>query len=81
MTIMLVEKRTLSEFRYLEHGAFYSILVLALIMFTQSLWHIPELFTALIGACLIGLALNTSIPHNRRAGAHAEAAAREEGNV
>jgi hypothetical protein len=81
MTIMLVEKRTLAEFRYLEHGAFYSILVLALIMFTQSLWHIPELFTGLIGACLIGLALYSSIRHNRRAGAHAEAAAREEGNV
>jgi hypothetical protein len=34
-----------------------------------------------IGACLIGLALYSSIRHNRRAGAHAEAAAREEGNV
>ena len=29
MTIMLAEKQTLAEYRYLEHGAFYAILVLA----------------------------------------------------
>ncbi|MCA0996986.1 DUF475 domain-containing protein [Alloyangia pacifica] len=65
MTIMLVEKGTLAEFRYLEHGAFYSILVLSVIMYTQSLLHVPELLTGLIGAVLIGLALWSSIRHNR----------------
>ena len=29
MTIMLVEKGTLQHFRYLEHGAFYSIFALS----------------------------------------------------
>jgi len=66
MTIMLVERRTLAEFRYLEHGAFYSILALAFIMFLQSMTHIPEVVTGLVGACLIGLALWSSIRHNRR---------------
>ncbi len=65
MTIMLVERQTLTQFRYLEHGAFYSILALSLIMFAQSLWHIPELVTGLIGAGLIALALWSSIRHNR----------------
>ncbi|WP_108851933.1 DUF475 domain-containing protein [Albidovulum aquaemixtae] len=66
MTIMLVERKTLAEFRYLEHGAFYSILVLSGIMFAQTLWHIPELVTGVLGATFIGLALVSSILHNRR---------------
>ncbi len=65
MTIMLVEKGTLRQFRYLEHGAFYSIFALSVIMFMQSLMHIPEALTGLIGAGLIGLALISSIRHNR----------------
>ncbi|NNE52999.1 MAG: DUF475 domain-containing protein [Sulfitobacter sp.] len=66
MTIMLVEKGTLQQFRYLEHGAFYSIFALALVMFLQSLMHIPETITGGIGVALIGLALVSSIRHNRR---------------
>lgn len=66
MTIMLVERRTLSEFRYLEHGAFYSILVLSVIMFAQTLWHIPELVTGVLGSAFIGVALVSSILYNRR---------------
>ncbi len=66
MTIMLVERQTLTEFRYLEHGAFYSILVLSVIMFAQTLWHIPELVTGVLGSLFIGLALISSILHNRQ---------------
>lgn len=66
MTIMLVERNTLAEFRYLEHGAFWSILILSGVMFAQTLWHIPELVTGLLGACFIGFALMSSIRHNRR---------------
>ena len=66
MTVMLVEKQTLAEFRYLEHGAFYSILALSVIMFTQSLVHVPELITGLVGAGLIGISLWSSIRYNRR---------------
>ena len=65
MTIMLVENKTLAQFRYLEHGAFYSILALSIIMFAQTLWHIPELITGLIGAALIGIAFWSSIRYNK----------------
>ncbi|MEE9426930.1 MAG: DUF475 domain-containing protein, partial [Paracoccaceae bacterium] len=65
MTIMLVEKQTLAHLRYVEHGAFYSILVLAIIMFAQTLWHIPELVTGLIGATFIGGAVWSSLRYNR----------------
>ncbi|MFZ7092653.1 DUF475 domain-containing protein [Primorskyibacter sp. 2E233] len=65
MTLMLVERKTLAQFRYLEHGAFYSVLVLSIIMFAQSVVHIPEVITGLIGACLIGLSLMASIRYER----------------
>lgn len=65
MTIMLVENKTLAHLRYLEHGAFYSILALSIIMFAQTLWHIPELVTGLIGVALIGIAFWSSIRYNK----------------
>ncbi|SCY66114.1 hypothetical protein SAMN05660710_02248 [Paracoccus tibetensis] len=66
MTIMLVENGTLAEYRFLEHGAFYAIIALSLVMFAQSLVHIPEVVTGLGGAALIGVALISSIRWNRR---------------
>jgi hypothetical protein len=66
MTIMLVENGTLSHYRYLEHGAFYAILILAVIMYVQTLMHIPEVFTGLGGALLIGVSLWSSIRYNKR---------------
>jgi len=65
MTIMLVERGTLAEYRYLEHGAFYAILVLSVIMYVQTIYHVPEVITGLGGACLIGIALWSSIRWNR----------------
>lgn len=65
MTIMLVERGTLAEYRYLEHGAFYAILILSVIMYVQTLVHIPEVITGLGGAGLIGIALWSSIRWNR----------------
>jgi hypothetical protein len=69
MTIMLVEKQTLAEFRYLEHGAFYSVLALSVVMFAQTVIAVPELVTGLVGAGLIGWALVSSVLYNRRAAA------------
>ncbi|MFL0356775.1 DUF475 domain-containing protein [Erythrobacter sp. GH1-10] len=65
MTIHLVRAGTLSQFRYLEHGAFWAIIVLGVIMLVSAKYHIPETFTGLIGAILIGLSLWWSIRHNR----------------
>ncbi len=66
LTIMLVEKGTLAEYRYLEHGAFYAIFALALIMFMGTVQHIPEVITGLIGAAFIVLALYSSISYNKK---------------
>ncbi|MGB3740312.1 MAG: DUF475 domain-containing protein [Pontixanthobacter sp.] len=66
MTIHLVERGTLAEYRFLEHGAFWAIIVLGVIMLVSARFHIPETFTGLIGATLIGLSLWWSIRHNRQ---------------
>ena len=61
LTIMLVEKNTLDEYRFLEHGAFYAILTLAVIMFLKTFIHVPETVTGLLGAGFIGLAFVHSL--------------------
>lgn len=53
MTIFLVEKGTLDEFVYLEHGAHYAIGALAIIMLLSMKFHIPEIVTGLIGIAFI----------------------------
>ena len=65
MTIHLVRKGTLAEYRYLEHGAFWAIIVLGAIMLISAKLHIPETITGLIGAILIGLSFWWSVRHNR----------------
>ena len=61
MTLHLVDKGTLAEFRYLEHSAFWAIGVLAACMFTSLAVHVPEVITGLTGAGLIGIGIWTSI--------------------
>ena len=70
MTIMLVDKGTLAEYRFLEHGAFWAIIALAVIMLLSAIpsVHIPETITGLIGAILIGLSVWWSIRHRRKHG-------------
>ncbi len=65
LTIMLVEQGTLSEYRYLEHGAFYAIFSLAVIMFLKTFVEIPDVITGLLGAGFITVALYSSLRHNR----------------
>jgi len=64
LTIMLVEKGTLSTYRYLEHGAFYAIGALAAIMFLGTFVNIPEVVTGFLSAGFIGLSLWSSIKYN-----------------
>jgi len=66
MTIHLVHRGTLAEYAFLEHGAFWAIIVLGGIMLFGAVAHIPEVVTGLIGAILIGLSLWWSVRQNRR---------------
>lgn len=60
LTIMMVEKGALDAFVYLEHGAFWAVASLAVIMFLGIHFHIPEVVTGLIGVGFIGLAIWSS---------------------
>jgi len=73
LTLLLVDRGTLSEFKYLEHGAFYAIGALATLMFVGSFHEVPEVVTGLIGAAFIVAALISSIALNRREEAEATA--------
>jgi uncharacterized protein len=65
LTIMLVDKGTLAEYEFLEHGAFWAILALAGIMLISAVYPIPETVTGLIGAVLIAASLGWSVRQNR----------------
>lgn len=61
LTVQMVKSNTLSEYRYLEHSAFYAILTLAIIMFTSTVMHIPEIITAILSISFIGAGIWHSI--------------------
>ena len=72
LTILLVDRGTLDSYRYLEHGAFWAIGALALVMLLGTVHEVPEVVTGLVGAGLIALSVWSSV-RERRAG-------REEGS-
>ncbi len=68
LTLFLVHQGTLAQYRYLEHGAHYGILALAIIMLasTNRNVHIPELVTGLIGVAFIVASIWSSVRANKR---------------
>ncbi len=66
LTVFLVERDALGEYRYLEHGAHWAILALACLMMVSALHEVPEIITGLIGLVLIGLSFWSSIVARRR---------------
>ncbi|WP_066910859.1 DUF475 domain-containing protein [Millisia brevis] len=74
LTIFLVRKGTLAEYRYLEHGAHWAIGALATILLLSVRLEIPEIVTGLTGIAFIGAAFVSSIRANRRDAARAESA-------
>jgi len=66
LTIMLVEKKTLAQFLYLEHGAHWAIGALAIIMLISTKFEVPEVVTGIIGLVFIVLSLISSVLHNRK---------------
>jgi hypothetical protein len=66
LTIMLVEKKTLKQFLYLEHGAHWAIGALACLMLISTVKELPEVVTGGIGLAFIVAALISSVLHNRK---------------
>ena len=68
LTIMLVEEGTLTQYRFLEHGAFWAIIALGGIMLLETVMQVSEVVTGLIGAAFIVAAFVSSVRHNRALG-------------
>lgn len=66
LTLLMVQQGTLSEYRYLEHGAFWAIIALGVIMLVSARWEVPDAVTGLIGAVLIVASVGWSIRHRRQ---------------
>jgi len=66
LTLFFVEHKTLSEYRYLEHGAHYAIGILAFIMLLKITTHVSEMVTGTIGIGLIAIAFAHSLWENKQ---------------
>jgi uncharacterized protein len=66
LTVFLVRKGTLHEYRYLEHGAMWAIGALAVCMLIGIGSHVPEWITGSLGAGLIIAAFTSSVLRNRQ---------------
>lgn len=66
LTLLMVNQGTLAEYRFLEHGAFWAIIALGVIMLVSARWEVPDTVTGLVGAVLIIAALVWSVLHRRR---------------
>ena len=78
LTIFMVDKGTLDEYRYLEHGAMWAIGVLAAIMILELRFHVSEYVTGLTGLLFIVAAVASSIVARRREDAQQAAGERSE---
>ena len=66
LTVFLVRQGTLDEFPFLDHGAHWAILALAVILIASIATPIPELVTGTIGLAFIVTAFVTSRIFNKR---------------
>jgi uncharacterized protein len=61
LTLYFVEQKTLTELVYLEHGAHWAILGLALAMLTTLVIEVPEIITGLVGLIFVSLSYRASL--------------------
>jgi hypothetical protein len=66
LTVYVVRKGTLEEYRYLEHGAYYAIGMLAVLLMVEVWRDVPDVLTAGAGGMLIVAALASSVHARKR---------------
>lgn len=60
LTVFMVRNGTLNTYKYLEHGAHYTVFVLSAVLLLGIFWHIPELWAGIVGIGLIVSAIIAS---------------------
>lgn len=66
ITIYLVQRKTLQNYIYLEHGAHYALGALAIMMLVSIVQHISEIYIGGVGFVLIMLSYLSSVLHRKR---------------
>jgi hypothetical protein len=71
-TIFMVRRHVLAAYRYLEHGAHYTIGMLALVLLAGIFFDISEFVAGVIGIGIIAASIASSVLHSRidRRGSH-----------
>ncbi|MBP9667717.1 DUF475 domain-containing protein [Candidatus Saccharibacteria bacterium] len=60
LTIMMVRRKTLQTYRYLEHGAHYTIALLAAVLLLGLFVQVPEAIAGITGLVIVGAAIASS---------------------
>lgn len=66
LTVYLVQKKTLDALVYLEHGAHWAILALAMAMLSSIFVEVPEIITGSVGLVFVGAAYYSSLRFARK---------------
>lgn len=67
MTVYMVRRGVLGKFVYIEHGAHYTVLALAILLLVSVLVAISDYIPGLLGVGIIGASIAASMRYNRRA--------------
>lgn len=65
LTIFMVRRNVLHAYRYLEHGAHYTIGVLSVVLLMGLFFNFPEVFAGVAGIALVGSSIYSSIAARR----------------
>ncbi len=65
LTVFMVKRGTLDSYKYLEHGAHYTVALLALLLLASLWFSIPDAVSGGVGLVIIGLSLQASIVERR----------------
>jgi hypothetical protein len=60
LTIFMVRRGTLDSYKYIEHGAHYTIAILAIILLLSIFINVPEVIAGLVGLGIIGSSIAAS---------------------
>lgn len=66
LTLFMVRRHTLHAYRYLEHGAHYTIGVLAAVLLVGLFIDIPEVIAGIAGLIIVGSSIASSVAATRR---------------
>jgi len=69
LTVYMVRKGTLGKYRYIEHGAHYTVLILAALLLASVIVEISDYIPGLLGVGIIGASIAASVRESRRVAA------------